>query len=167
GYGAREPGILHRLDTNTSGLVIAARTDAAFTRLRDALRGGEIDKRYKARVVGRVRAPQVLDAPLRATGKRMSADFDARDQGDLHALTEVLASTPAPGGSLVEVRARSARRHQVRAHLAAYGHPLIGDVLYAGPPSAPRHLLHACAITFESSGARRTVSADPPADFDA
>jgi 23S rRNA-/tRNA-specific pseudouridylate synthase len=59
----------------------------------------------------------------------------------------VLSSTPAPHGSLVEVRANSARRHQIRAHLASIGHPLLGDPLYGGPPlETQRHLLHASSI---------------------
>lgn len=148
GYRKREPGILHRLDTGTSGLMLAARDPATFEELRRMLRGGEIEKRYLARCVGVVPAPSVIDKPI-ATDPRdrrkVRACTDPREVqrlGARAARTEVLRSTPAEQGSLVELRADSARRHQIRVHLASIGHPLLGDSLYGGPP-LDHHLLHA------------------------
>ena len=150
GYSKREPGLVHRLDTDTSGLVLAARTVEAFHRLRDALRAGEIDKRYVALCVGRVEAPDSVTFPIaRKDAKRMRVCRDAIETeryGGRPARTEILNATWHEGRSLVEVRARTARRHQVRVHLAALGHPLVGDVLYGGPADLAHHALHASAI---------------------
>lgn len=154
GYARREPGILHRLDTHTSGLMLAARNQAAFERLRGLLGAGEIEKRYLARCVGKVVAPDVLDSPIAndpRDRRRVRVCTDPREikrLGAQPATTEVLTSEPAPLGSLVEVRANHARRHQIRAHLAASDHPLLGDVLYGGPviDDPGHHLLHANAL---------------------
>ncbi|MEM1414393.1 MAG: RluA family pseudouridine synthase [Myxococcota bacterium] len=173
GHRPREPGLLHRLDTGTSGLVLAARDAEAFATLRDALLGGAIDKRYLALCVGIVRAPQRIDLPVahdRGDRRRMVA-------GDLEgaraATTEVLASEPrtlallpAPGdASRVELRARAARRHQVRVHLATLGFPLVGDVLYGGPevPEQVGHCLHASRLRFAhpATGAGVDVTSEP------
>ncbi|MGB5351168.1 MAG: RluA family pseudouridine synthase [Polyangiales bacterium] len=151
GYRKREPGILHRLDTGTSGLVLAARDRRTFDELLRMLRAGEIEKRYLARCVGVVPAPIVIDTPI-ATDPRdrrkVRVCTDPRELerlGAQAARTEVLSSTPAEQGSLVELRANNARRHQIRVHLASIGHPLLGDSLYGGPP-LDHHLLHASSL---------------------
>ena len=154
GYRKREPGILHRLDTNTSGVMLAARHARAFEELRDRLRAGEIEKRYLARCYGAVEAPRVIDFPIAndpRDRRRVRACTDPREVrrlGARPAETEVLSSQPAAHGCRVEVRANHARRHQVRVHLAAIGHPLLGDTLYGGPrlKDPPHHLLHASFI---------------------
>lgn len=153
GYRKREPGILHRLDTGTSGVMLAARTADSFTELRDRLRAGQIEKRYLARCAGEVVAPQVVDTPIAndpRDKRKVRACTDPREikrLGAQPARTEVLTSSPAPHGSMVELRANQARRHQVRVHLASIGHPLLGDALYGGPENdLPHHLLHASAI---------------------
>ena len=151
GYRKREPGILHRLDTGTSGLVLAARDRRTFDELLRMLRAGEIEKRYLARCVGVVPAPIVIDTPI-ATDPRdrrkVRVCTDPRELkrlGAQAARTEVLSSTPAEQGSLIELRANNARRHQIRVHLASIGHPLLGDSLYGGPP-LDHHLLHASSL---------------------
>ena len=159
GYSKREPGLVHRLDTDTSGLVLAARTVESFEHLRDALRAGKIDKRYQALCVGRVEAPDAVTTPIaRKDAKAMRVCRDAIETeryGGQSARTEILAAEHLEGErSLVEVRARSARRHQVRVHLASIGHPLVGDVLYGGPPDLPHHALHACAIRLDDLDVR-------------
>lgn len=165
GYRKREPGILHRLDTDTSGVMLAARHSHAFEDLRDRLRAGEIEKRYLARCHGEVDAPRVIDLPIAndpRDHRRVRACVDPREirrLGARPARTEVLSSRPAAHGSLVEVRANHARRHQVRAHLAAIGHPLLGDTLYGGPSlKAPsHHLLHASFIRVGRISARASA----------
>jgi 23S rRNA pseudouridine1911/1915/1917 synthase len=155
GYRKREPGILHRLDTDTSGVMLAARDQETFETLRRQLQAGEIEKRYLARCQGIVPAPIVIDLPIAndpRDRRRVRVCNDPREIKRLRARsarTEVLSSSPAEHGSLVEVRAYNARRHQIRAHLASIGHPLLGDTLYGGPPLEPpnRHLLHALSIT--------------------
>lgn len=154
GYSRREPGILHRLDNDTSGVVLAARDQTTFERLREQLQEGQIEKRYLARCQGSVPAPIVIDTPIAndpRDRRRVRVCNDPREIKRLRAQpaqTEILTSTPAEHGSLIEVRANNARRHQIRAHLASIGHPLLGDTLYGGPPLAPpnRHLLHALSI---------------------
>lgn len=154
GYSKREPGILHRLDNDTSGVMLAARDRVTFEALRQQLRAGEIEKRYLARCQGIVPAPLIIDTPIAndpRDRRKVRACLDPREVKRLRAQsasTEILTSTPAEHGSLVEVRANNARRHQIRAHLASAGHPLLGDPLYGGPPLEPpnRHLLHALSI---------------------
>lgn len=153
GYSKREPGILHRLDNDTSGVMLAARDQETFDALRRQLQAGEIEKRYLARCQGIVPAPLIIDTPIAndpRDRRKVRACTDPREIKRLHAQpakTEVLTSTPAPHGSLVEVRANNARRHQIRAHLSSIGHPLLGDPLYGGPPLQPKgHLLHALSI---------------------
>jgi 23S rRNA pseudouridine1911/1915/1917 synthase len=137
GYSKREPGILHRLDNDTSGVMLAARDQKTFDALRRQLQA----------------APLIIDTPIAndpRDRRKVRACTDPREIKRLHAQsakTEVLTSTPAPHGSLVEVRANNARRHQIRAHLSSIGHPLLGDPLYGGPPLQPKgHLLHALSI---------------------
>jgi 23S rRNA pseudouridine1911/1915/1917 synthase len=163
GYSRKEPGILHRLDNGTSGVMLAARDQATFDELRAQLQAGEIEKRYLARCQGIVPAPIVIDTPIAndpRDRRRVRVCTDLREIKRLRAqpaTTEVLTSTPAEHGSLIEVRANNARRHQIRAHLASIGHPLLGDPLYGGPPLDPPnpHLLHAVSIR---TGARTTTA---------
>lgn len=169
GYHPREPGLVHRLDTNTSGLVIVAKTAYAFEHLRSTLKSGAIDKRYLARVHGEPMSPRILGGAIAHHGSAMRVCFDereARRQSAKPAFTEVLKVTTAFGGnSTALVRAPSALRHQVRVHLASYGHPLVGDTLYGGEPSAERHLLHASYIAFEGPSGTVEVESAPP-DFE-
>jgi 23S rRNA pseudouridine1911/1915/1917 synthase len=156
GYGPREPGLVHRLDTDTSGLLVAARDTDAFERLRASLRQGAFDKGYVALCAGRLGAPQIVDWPIATDRSHPRRVRVCRDPGEATRLrarpaeTEVLEAEAVPGlpggpFTYVTVRARMARRHQVRAHLAALGHPLAGDALYGGPalPGLDRHFLHA------------------------
>jgi len=154
GYRPREPGILHRLDTGTSGLMLAARDELTFEALLGRLQSGSIEKRYLAIVHG-APVPGAIERALLAhpsDPRRMRALPEGRDErGARSARTEVLAVRPiAPGLSEVEVRAGAAARHQVRVHLAAVGAPLVGDVLYGAPPSPlGRHVLHASRLSLE------------------
>lgn len=171
GYATREPGILHRLDNETSGLVLAARSAEAFAALRETLTSNGIDKRYTALVAGEVIAPKTIDTPLAhepGDKRKIKACFDEREVerlGARPALTEVLSSESRGEHSLVEVLASSARRHQVRVHLAAFGHPLVGDVLYGGPEGSPRHLLHASMLGFSYGGEKFEIRSTLPTDF--
>jgi 23S rRNA pseudouridine1911/1915/1917 synthase len=154
GYSNREPGLLHRLDTHTSGLMLAARHREAFDALRQQLRSGEIEKRYLARCRGVVDGPIVIETAIAndpRDRRKVRACTDPREIKRLRAQaarTEVLSSVPAAMGSLLELRANNARRHQIRVHLSSIGHPLLGDTLYGGPAldEPAHHLLHASAI---------------------
>lgn len=170
GYARREPGIVHRLDTDTSGLIVAARDAAAFEALRDALRAGRFDKHYLALCAGRLGAPGIVDFPIAAKPgdpRRVVACMLESEVARLKpqpAETELLSAEPAGEMTLVEVRARTARRHQIRAHLAAMGHPLAGDELYGGPAVAGlgRHFLHASSLRFPHPDGDREVQAQAP-----
>lgn len=154
GYSPREPGIIHRLDTGTTGVLLAARDPGTFESLRDALRRGHIDKRYLALCQGEVDAPAVIEAPIDAhpSDKRRVRAY-AKEHASVsarHARTEVESAEGAGPMSLVRVRARTGARHQVRVHLAFNGHPLAGDALYGGPmlPGLGHHFLHAESLAF-------------------
>jgi len=151
GYGAREPGIVHRLDTQTSGLVLAARTPAAFSRLQAALELETIHKRYQA-IVSPADLPESgrisrALAPDPAHPERVRV-LDA-DDGSGYArqkTTEYRVLRVARDRALVELTIGTAFRHQIRAHLAALGHPIVGDRVYGGqvaPELGARHALHA------------------------
>lgn len=175
GHARREPGLVHRLDNDTSGLLLAARDAAAFTFLTEALAAGRFDKRYLALCAGRLGAPRRIDFPLasRRGSRRVVACTDPAEADRLRARraeTEVLEATPAgPSFTLATMRARSASRHQIRAHLAALGHPLVGDALYGGPPAPGlhRHFLHASHLAFpHPDGGRLEVASPLPADLE-
>ena len=157
GWRPREPGILHRLDTGTSGLMLAARDDMTFATLQRALREGGIEKRYIALVHG-IPEVQEIDLPIAphpSDPRRVRTGMlrgEHVGRGERAAHTEILKVTPVPGTqervAEIEVRAGAAARHQVRAHLSSLGHPLLGDVLYGAPalPGLDRHVLHASRI---------------------
>ncbi len=145
GYRAREPGLLHRLDTETSGLVIVARDADAFQRLRRALVAGRIDKRYLA-IVASAELPDhgVVDEPIEADPQHARRVRVGR--GGRRRTTEFSVVQRGAAWTLLELRVSRAYRHQIRAHLAFIGHPIAGDARYGGPPLpalGTRHALHA------------------------
>jgi 23S rRNA pseudouridine1911/1915/1917 synthase len=146
---AREPGLVHRLDTQTSGLVVAARTAEAFEALRRQLAAGAIDKRYLA-IVESAGLPGegVIDLPIAPRDARRVVAREGM-RGSRPALTEWRTLRRREPWALIEARASPARRHQVRAHLAAIGHPIANDVLYGGravQALGARHALHASYV---------------------
>lgn len=172
GHGPREPGVVHRLDTQTSGLIVAARDPETFERLVDGLRRGLLKKRYLAVVAGHG-LPDAghIDRPLcpdpREYGRVMVAGEDAPYQHPARTTYRVVAR--GPRFALVELEAPRAFRHQIRVHLAAIGHPIAGDRLYGGP-AAPalgeRHALHASYVAWAGDRtATFTVEDDAPNVF--
>lgn len=177
GYRPREPGLIHRLDTQTSGLLIAARSSVSFEALRAALRSGKLEKRYLA-IVGDRDLPEagVIDAPL-ANDPRTPERVVVAERGD-HSLYQRGAVTRyrvlerARGRALLEVVAPQAMRHQIRAHLASIGHPIVGDRVYGGelvPELGARHALHASYVACKGDGTLPSfaVRADLPAELTA
>lgn len=190
GFARREPGLLHRLDTDTSGLVIVARLPEAFEALRAASRAGNVHKRYLALVEGAVPTEGRVDYPLvphRKDPKRVEAvtphvrlragtrTHEAQTRyRPVRSFRVPTGSVDAPPGelTLVEVELETAFRHQVRVHLATVGHPLVGDTLYRGP-AAPgamgltRHFLHASEVIFPHprTGAETRVTSPLPDDL--
>jgi 23S rRNA pseudouridine1911/1915/1917 synthase len=165
GYDARQPGLVNRLDNDTSGVLLAARNPAAFASLRALLEAGGIDKVYLA-LTRRYVAAQRIALPL-APSPRHRARVEVSSLGRA-AVSEIRSARPHGARYLVEVSADKAYRHQVRVHLASVGAPIVGDALYGGEP-APRHYLHAWRMAFAHpiTGATLEFTAPLPADWPA
>jgi 23S rRNA pseudouridine1911/1915/1917 synthase len=172
GYRAREPGLLHRLDTRTSGLMIAARSVAAFDVLVEALHAHRLDKRYLA-IVEAARLPDqlVIDLPLMpgAGGRVVVAPPDARQSGTKACVSSFRTLERRGRFALVEVEASRAYRHQVRVHLAASGWPIAGDLEYGGaarPALVGRHALHASHVAWAGDERVPAFAVDSPLPAD-
>lgn len=146
------PGIVHRLDRDTSGLLVVARTDAAFEGLVTAMAEREVERRYFALVRGVPDAARgVVDAPIGRSTRRRTR-MAVRSTGRPARTTyEVHRAWTDPGVALLECALETGRTHQIRVHLAAIGHPVVGDSAYggaAGIPSIDRPFLHAHHLGF-------------------
>jgi 23S rRNA pseudouridine1911/1915/1917 synthase len=170
---ALAPGLIHRLDGGTSGVLVVARTAEAFGTLRQALAARAIEKRYLAVVAGTAEDARI-DTPL-AHDTRDRRRMTAAGPGarSWPAETEVRVVTAGRDRSLVAVTMRTGVTHQIRVHLAQAGHPVLGDLLYGGPPADDleegRHALHASGITLPHprDGTTVTVESPLPADLEA
>ncbi len=169
--GVARPGIVHRLDKNTSGLIVAAKTEAAHAGLRALFETHDIDRGYLALVqglpspaAGRIEAPIGRDPRHR---KRMAVVERGR-AAVTHYRVEAAFGTRA---SSVACRLQTGRTHQVRVHMAHIGHGVIGDPLYGGRrrgmPAFPRQALHAAQLGFRhpATGGNMRFESPPPADF--
>jgi 23S rRNA pseudouridine1911/1915/1917 synthase len=165
-------GIVHRLDRDTSGLMLVAKSDAAYAALTAMIRRREVERRYLALVEGRPDARAgMIDAPLgrdRARRTAMSTSTDKPRAAVTH--FEVLEALPRT--TLLDVRLETGRTHQIRAHLAAIGHPVCGDPRYGGSQAGARlglrrQFLHAAQLMFShpSTGAQVACESKPPADL--
>ncbi len=165
--GDLRPGIVHRLDKDTSGVLLVARTDAAHRALAAQFAGRTVEKTYLALVHGKVNAETgritkpIARDPVRRT--RMTARLGSGRE----ALTEFRVRQRFDKFTYLEVKIGTGRTHQIRVHLASIGHLVAGDRLYGAPP-APRLFLHAWRIAFDSpaTGARVAVEAPLPAELE-
>jgi 23S rRNA pseudouridine1911/1915/1917 synthase len=151
GGEAGRSGIVHRLDKDTSGLMIVAREAEAHRRLAAMIKRREVARIYLALIEGRPRSRSgTIDAPLgrdhRAPEKRAVRGRGARD-----ARTHFEVIEPLPADTLVEARLETGRTHQIRAHFAAIGHPVAGDPRYGhvGRHGLSRQFLHSARLGFE------------------
>ena len=148
GNDALRPGIVHRLDKDTSGLLMVAKTDAAHAALSEQLQARTVEKVYLALTAGTPRpARAAIDAPIGRDprDRRKMAVTD----GGRESLTRYSVLRSGGGRALVEVRPKTGRTHQIRVHLAAIGHPVVGDALYgAADAELGRHFLHAARLGF-------------------
>lgn len=162
---AREAGLVHRLDTGTSGCLAIARDRATWTRLREAFARDDVVKRYLALLEGRLERELVIDLPL-VNDARDRRRMRVAQPGDVGLAARTTATPLLTTGehSLVEVAAVGGRRHQVRTHLALAGHPLVGDVRYGAAvvDDTAWHLLHASALGLPGT---QTMHARPPRVF--
>lgn len=157
----REAGLVHRLDTGTSGCLAIARSAATWRQLRAAFAADDVEKRYQALVQGHVVGARTVDAPVAhdpTDARRMRLDPSGRA-----ARSDVRPLASGAACSLVEVVMHGGRRHQLRVHLASLGHPIVGDVLYGATAAndAPWPLLHAGSLTLP--GYARVVAPLPTA----
>ena len=178
GIGGRErPGIVHRLDRGTSGVMIIAKTDAAHRSLAQQFHDRQVEKDYMALVWGNVSAGLVIEKPIgRHPTHRQK--MSTRAPGGRAAVTRVIDTEPLGGVTLVRVTIATGRTHQIRVHLADAGHPVAGDALYGGVrrrlparlaalARLERPFLHAARLRFShpETGRRLTFDAPLPPDL--
>jgi len=171
GGEAHRPGIVHRLDLETSGVMVVARTERAHAALALAFKERRVEKEYRAFVDGNPAFDDdEIDLPLGRDlvhPTRMAVRFD----GGRPAQTAVTVLRRFRAAAEVACRPRTGRTHQIRVHLASRGHPLLGDTMYGaargGATVAPRLMLHAWRLVFPHpvTGAPVAVEAPLPADF--
>jgi 23S rRNA pseudouridine1911/1915/1917 synthase len=171
GGDEERPGIVHRLDRDTSGLIVVARSDEAHRRLQALVRRRALARHYLALVVGRPRSRTGrIEAPIgrdRRDPVRRSLDTDAPREAITHfELVELF-----PRHALLEVKLDTGRTHQIRVHLAAIGLPVAGDPLYGRPHELglERQFLHAAQLAFEHpfTGEPLEVESPLPEDLQA
>lgn len=166
--GDLRPGIVHRLDKGTSGVLLVARNDAAHRALAAQFADRAVEKTYLALVHGHVRNEQGrVTAPISRDPVRRIR-MTAKLATGRSALTEYGVLRRFEKFTYLEVRIGTGRTHQIRVHLSSIGHPVAGDKLYGAPP-AQRIFLHAWRIAFTSpaTGQRVTVEAPLPAELTA
>jgi 23S rRNA pseudouridine1911/1915/1917 synthase len=166
------PGIVHRLDAGTSGLLVVARTPRAYTSLVAQMAARSVERLYLALCWGRFdETAGVVDAPVgRSATRRTSMGVVATGRSARTAF-EVVSQFRRPAEvTLLRCRLETGRTHQVRVHLAAIGHPVVGDARYGGrrsPIPCPRPFLHAHRLAFDHPASTRRMSfeAELPADL--
>jgi 23S rRNA pseudouridine1911/1915/1917 synthase len=177
GIGGRDrPGIVHRLDRGTSGVMVIAKHDAAHRAVARQFHDRQVGKEYVALVWGTVRAGTTFDQPI-GRDRRHRQRMSSRARRARPAVTRVIESTPLGGVSLLRLAIATGRTHQIRVHLAESGHPVVGDDLYGGarrqPPPGLRVLarlerpfLHAARLTLAHPADGRPLSFEAPLPAD-
>jgi 23S rRNA pseudouridine1911/1915/1917 synthase len=160
--GTLRPGIVHRLDKDTSGLIVVAKNDRAMRALQSQLQARTVHKTYLALVTG-VPKPREgqIEAPIGRSPrnrKKMAVVENGREATTRYKVREEL-----PGHALLDVEPITGRTHQIRVHLAAIGHPIFGDPLYGKPsPVLGRQFLHAARLAFRMPLSEREVEFESP-----
>ena len=177
--GERRPGIVHRLDRGTSGLMVVAKNDATHAELTRQFHDREVEKEYVALVWGVVQAGRRIDVPIGRDPVHRQK-MSARARRARSAVTRVTRAEHMRGVTLLQVAIATGRTHQIRVHLSAIGHPIVGDRLYGGTRRhlpgdlrALKHLerpfLHAARLVFKhpSDGRRMEFTSSLPGDLQA
>jgi 23S rRNA pseudouridine1911/1915/1917 synthase len=174
--GYRRPGIVHRLDKNTSGLMLVAKDDSAHQALTEQFKAREISKTYIAVVRGRMRDKAGrLDLAIGrhpVNRKKMAV----RSEKGRSAITDWQVIEEFKGASLLSIKIHTGRTHQIRVHMSSLGHPLLGDSLYGGPTELrikreilpiQRQMLHASSLCFTHpiTGEKMQWESKPPPDM--
>jgi 23S rRNA pseudouridine1911/1915/1917 synthase len=172
---ARHAGLVHRLDTGTSGLLLAARDPETHTRLRTAFTHKHVVKDYLAVVAGRLAEPRCLTQALTRHPRSRGRMIVARDAHDgWAATTEIVPIQGDDALTVVRLRMRTGVTHQLRVHLATLGHPIVGDRRYGrkpcddsalGVPLPPWHYLHAWTIACDDPGLFPWIATPFPAHW--
>jgi 23S rRNA pseudouridine1911/1915/1917 synthase len=165
-------GIVHRLDRDTSGLLVVTKTEEAHAALSKALKRREVTREYLALVAGHVQAESgTVDAPIGRDRSRRTV-VSTRSDRPRAAVTHFEVIERLPATTLLRVRLETGRTHQIRAHLAAIGHPVCGDPQYGGRASGrelglTRQFLHAGKLMFSHprTGERIVCESKPPVDL--
>ena len=166
--GVKRPGIVHRLDKDTSGLLMVAKNDMAHQSLSDQLRERSMEKHYLAVVDGCMKEESgLVDKPIarsKKDRKKMAIDSEGRD-----ALTEWTLVENLKNAALLDVHILTGRTHQIRVHMQSLHHPVAGDPIYGAKNGVkvPRLMLHAHTLSFDHprTGERLHFKADPPRQF--
>ena len=166
--GEIRPGIVHRIDKDTSGLLLVAKNDRAQQELCRQLAERETEKHYRALVDGRMKEPSgFIDQPIarhKTDRKRMAVDPDGRPSQ-----TEWTVLAEGRAVSLLDVHILTGRTHQIRVHMKHIGHPVCGDPIYGSPKGSkvPRLMLHAYSISINHpvTGERMTFTCPLPEEF--
>ena len=166
--GELRPGIVHRLDKDTSGLLLVAKNDASQLALSEQLSARSMEKHYRALVEGNVKEDsgciEAAIARSKKDRKKMAVDDEGRE-----AITEWTVLQRGRGVTLLDVHILTGRTHQIRVHTKHIGHPVCGDPIYGSAKGAkvPRLMLHAYSLTFThpASGQRMTFTAELPEEF--
>ena len=166
--GELRPGIVHRLDKDTSGLLLVAKNDAAQLALSEQLSARSMEKHYRALVEGNPREDSGrIEAPIarsKKDRKKMAVDEEGRE-----AITEWTVLARGRGVTLLDVHILTGRTHQIRVHTRHIGHPVCGDPIYGSAKGAkvPRLMLHAYSLAFTHprTGERMTFTAPLPEEF--
>jgi 23S rRNA pseudouridine1911/1915/1917 synthase len=170
---AERQGIVHRLDVGTTGIMVVAASERAYTHLKRAFKEREVDKRYHAVVQGHLDPLRgTVDAPI---DRHPTHDWKwAVVSGGKPSITHYDTEEAFPSASLVDVRLETGRTHQIRVHFSALRHPCVGDLTYGADPTLAARLglsrqwLHARQLTFRhpSSGDEMTFVSPYPTDLD-
>jgi 23S rRNA pseudouridine1911/1915/1917 synthase len=169
GDEAERPGIVHRLDKDTSGLLVVARNDATHSALQAQVQHREVERIYLALARGHLASRTgMIDAPIgRASRQRHRMAVSGAASREARTHFEVIELLGAE--TYLEARLETGRTHQIRAHFAAIGHPLLGDSSYGGERKygLERQFLHAHRLAFEhpGSGERLSFRSELPADL--
>ena len=164
------PGIVHRLDRDTSGLLVAARSARAYESLIDQISARSVDRRYVALAWGAFSSPRgVIDAPIgRSTARRTR--MAVREAGKpARTEYEVRVAFRDPVVALLDCRLETGRTHQIRVHLSAIGHPIVGDATYGGARDVirlDRPFLHAAQLSFDQPTTGERLSFEDPLPSD-
>jgi 23S rRNA pseudouridine1911/1915/1917 synthase len=166
------PGIVHRLDRDTSGLMVVAKSEPVHRALQALIRDRELEREYLALVEGRPEARTgTIDAPIGRDRERRQV-ISVRSDAPRLARTHFEVAESYPRTTLLRVRLETGRTHQIRAHMAAIGHPIVGDPQYGGRESGrrlglTRQFLHSSRLRFRHpiTGADTCCESKPPADL--